>query len=89
MLREKPVDDVWFSRRQRQVLSLVDEGRSTKEIADRLGISDLTAQWHISFLMRRLGVRGRCQLLVWVRRHPEAIEHGRVFTRPFDFPEAA
>ena len=42
--------------RQREVLQLVAEGHSTKEIADRLGLSVKTVETHRALLMRRLGV---------------------------------
>lgn len=40
--------------RQRQVLQLIAEGHSTKEIAEKLGISVKTAKTHRTELMRRL-----------------------------------
>ena len=43
--------------RQREILQLVAEGKSTKEIADLLGISIKTAEAHRSQLLDRLGIR--------------------------------
>ena len=45
-----------LSRRQREVLSLVAEGLSTKEIARRLGISGKTVETHRTQLMTRLDI---------------------------------
>lgn len=42
--------------RQREVLQLVAEGNSTKEIAEQLGLSVKTVETHRAQLMRRLGV---------------------------------
>lgn len=42
--------------RQREVLQLVAEGYSSKEIADELGLSVKTVETHRAQLMRRLGV---------------------------------
>ena len=42
--------------RQRQVLQLVAEGHSSKQIADELGLSVKTVESHRAQLMRRLGV---------------------------------
>lgn len=42
--------------RQREVLQLVAEGNSTKEIAQRLGLSPKTVETHRGQLMERLGV---------------------------------
>jgi DNA-binding NarL/FixJ family response regulator len=46
-----------ISPRQREVLKLVAEGKSTKEIADLLKVSVKTVETHRSDLMDRLGVR--------------------------------
>ena len=48
-----------LSERQRAVLEQLANGRSAKEIAARLGISERSVRTHISGLYRRLGVRGR------------------------------
>lgn len=45
-----------LTNRQRQVLQLIAEGLSTKEIAAELGISLKTAQTHRAKLMHKLGV---------------------------------
>jgi DNA-binding NarL/FixJ family response regulator len=42
--------------RQREVLQLVAEGKTSKEIADRLGLSVKTVESHRAQLMKRLGV---------------------------------
>jgi DNA-binding NarL/FixJ family response regulator len=43
--------------RQREILQLVAEGRSTKEIASTLGLSVKTVETHRSRIMDRLGIR--------------------------------
>jgi len=45
-----------LTHRQRQVLQLIAEGLSTKEIATELGISLKTAQTHRAKLMHKVGV---------------------------------
>ena len=47
-----------LTRRQREVLQLVAEGHSTKEIAHRLELSAKTVDTHRAQLMERLGVHG-------------------------------
>jgi DNA-binding NarL/FixJ family response regulator len=42
--------------RQREVLQLVAEGKTSKDIADRLGLSVKTVESHRAQLMKRLGV---------------------------------
>lgn len=43
--------------RQREVLQLVAEGNTTKEIADKLDLSPKTVETHRSDIMSRLGIR--------------------------------
>jgi DNA-binding NarL/FixJ family response regulator len=45
--------------RQWEVLNLLAEGRSTAEMANRLGISEVTARRHISALLPKLGLTDR------------------------------
>ena len=48
--------------REREVLRLVAEGLSTKEIASRLSISARTVETHRAHLMRKLGLRSVARL---------------------------
>lgn len=65
--RAQPVDNrlrvggECLTPRQRQVLGLMGEGLSNKEIAKFLGISDSTTKIHVAALMRALGVRNRTE----------------------------
>jgi DNA-binding CsgD family transcriptional regulator len=56
-----------LTRRQAQVLSLVEEGLSNTEIAARLCISAKTAEHHVSAIMARLGVASRREAAVAAR----------------------
>jgi DNA-binding CsgD family transcriptional regulator len=57
-----------LTRRQVQVLSLVDEGLSNPEIADRLCISAKTAEHHVSALMARLDAATRREAAAEARK---------------------
>lgn len=50
-----PLDQI--TPRQRQILQLVAEGHSTRNIADRLSISIKTVETHRAQIMDRLGIR--------------------------------
>lgn len=50
--------------REREVVSLVAEGLSNEEIAQRLFVSVATAKTHVSRAMGKLGARDRAQLVV-------------------------
>ncbi len=49
--------------REKQVLKLVAEGKSNKEVADELGISVKTAMSHREHVMEKLGVHNRTELV--------------------------
>jgi DNA-binding NarL/FixJ family response regulator len=51
-----------LSPREREVLQLVAEGRTTKEIAGQLGVSVKTVETHRKQLMDKLGVRSVAEL---------------------------
>ena len=51
-----------LSSRQREVMLLVAEGLSNKEIARRLEISDGTVKVHLHYIYGKLGIRNRTML---------------------------
>jgi len=55
--------------RERQVLKLVAEGRSNKEVADVLGVSVKTAMSHRAHLMEKVGAHGRTDLVRFAVKH--------------------
>ena len=58
-----------LSDREWQVLRLIGEGFSDKEIADALKMSVRTAENHASKVYTKLGVRGRARLIRYALRH--------------------
>ena len=50
--------------REQEVFELLVLNKSTKEIANDLGISEKTVRNHISNAMQKLGVKGRAQAVV-------------------------
>ncbi len=57
-----------LTQREIQVLRLVDEGLTNKEIASRLHISAATARNHVHNILDRLGVRTRSRAAAVARR---------------------
>jgi DNA-binding CsgD family transcriptional regulator len=58
---EAPTAVAGLTRRELDVLVLVAEGRSNREIAEHLFISEKTASVHVSHILAKLGVRTRVQ----------------------------
>jgi len=72
-----PVDPVdRLTQRQREILQLVAEGLTTKEIATRLDLSVKTVESHRSNIMERLDIHNLAGLVRF------AIHHGLVVTDP-------
>lgn len=59
-----------LTRRQEEVLQLVAEGHSAKDIGDSLNISSKTVEFHKSLIMKRLNLHSVAELTRY------AIEHG-------------
>lgn len=56
------------SPREQEVLELLAEGLSNKEIGASLGISEHTARFHVNALLARLGARSRTEAVVLALR---------------------
>lgn len=61
--------DSKLSKRQAQLIVMLDRGLSNREIADELGISEHTVKVHLWRLFRRLGVKSRTQTVHYARTH--------------------
>lgn len=58
-----------LTARQREVLQLVAEGRSAKQIAAELNISPKTVELHKAAIMDRVGLRTTAELTRWALEH--------------------
>lgn len=59
-----PPGEVQLTDREREVLDLLCEGRSNREIAGALFLSEPTVKYYLSGLMQKLEARDRVQLVV-------------------------
>jgi DNA-binding NarL/FixJ family response regulator len=66
---EQPAGEtgVVLTPRQAAVLEKLIEGKSNKQIARELAISDMTVKVHVTAILRSLGVETRAQAIVAVR----------------------
>lgn len=62
----KPPD---LSERELEVLRLIAQGATNREIAEHLVISEGTVKNHISHILGRLGLRDRTQAAIYAREH--------------------
>jgi len=58
-----------LTSREREIVQLVAEGKSTKEVALTLGISVKTAETHRSNLMRKQGLHCLSELVLYALRN--------------------
>ena len=65
-----------LTRREREVLSLICVGKSSRDIADQLGISPKTVEYHRSNLLQKSGARTSAHLVQLVTR----LEHDLGFS---------
>ena len=68
-----------LSRREREVVTMVAAGMTSKQIAQRLFIAERTAEGHVERIRNKLGVRSRTEVATW------AVEHG-LHPHPLDKP---
>jgi two-component system, NarL family, response regulator LiaR len=68
----KQINGPQLTDREQEVIQLVAEGKSNREIADILVISEKTVKAHISNILGKLGLDDRTQMAVY------AIKHGLV-----------
>ncbi len=64
-------EEVWaqLTPRQREVLQLLAEGKSHKEVASILNISVKTAEYHKYAILDRLGIKTNAELVQYAIRH--------------------
>lgn len=65
----KPHEGQLISQRQRQVLALIAVGKSNREIAQELGLTERTAKAHVAELLRKIGAPNRIALSVHPLTH--------------------
>ena len=57
-----------LTSREREVIVLVAEGRTNREIGRRLGVAERTARTHVSNILTKLGLASRTQAAMWAVR---------------------
>ena len=64
-----PSGSIKLSKRQKQMILMLDQGLSNREISEKLDITEHTVKVHLWRMYRRLGVNSRTQALHFARTH--------------------
>jgi predicted ATPase/DNA-binding CsgD family transcriptional regulator len=64
-----------LTRREQQVAELAAEGLTNKAIADKLVISQRTAQGHMEHILSKLGFTSRAQIAAWIVEQRQGQQH--------------
>ncbi len=66
-----------LSPRERDILTLIGDGLTNREIGKKLYLSEKTVKNHISRLLAKLGVQRRVQAAVLASQleHPDTVDH--------------
>ncbi|MFF2050497.1 alpha/beta fold hydrolase [Leifsonia sp. NPDC058194] len=60
-----------LTARQREVAALIGDGLTNRQIAERLGIEERSAEGHVERILQRLGFRSRAQIAAWHAAQPD------------------
>lgn len=64
-----------LTEREREVLGLIADGRSNREIARALVLSEKTVKTHVSNILMKLDLADRTQAALWAVRHELTDDH--------------
>ncbi|GAA4543001.1 response regulator transcription factor [Amycolatopsis samaneae] len=68
-LRHPPADDLdTLTDRERDVLELIGQGLSNREIAERLFLAEKTVKNYVTSVLAKLGMQRRTQAAAWIAR---------------------
>jgi len=54
-----------LTEREREVVALIAQGKTNREIADTLVVSYRTVETHVGTILSKLGFTSRAQIAVW------------------------
>lgn len=78
----EPAYVLHLTEREHDVLTLVVEGYSYKQVSQELFISQSTVSYHLSNIYPKAGVSSRHELTRWVREHPASVSVTTTPARP-------
>jgi len=66
--KEIPVESIQFTNREREVVNLIVQGLSNKEIAESLHIATYTVKSHVHNILEKMALSTRLQIAAFVRK---------------------
>ncbi len=66
--KEIPADSIQFTNREREVVDLIAQGLSNKEIAESLHIATYTVKSHVHNILEKMALSTRLQIAAFVRK---------------------
>jgi len=66
---------VELTRREREVLGLITQGRSDDAIADTLGLKRNTVRNHVARLYAKIDAHSRAEAIIWARDRGHHLGH--------------
>lgn len=63
------IGSIKLSRREKEILELISQGLSNKEIADKLKISQRTVERHRTHLLEKTGSKNSIRLVIYALKH--------------------
>jgi DNA-binding NarL/FixJ family response regulator len=70
--RDIPADSIQFTFREREIVNLIAEGRSNKEIAASLHIATYTVKSHVHNILEKMALSTRLQIAIFVHKDKSA-----------------
>jgi len=58
-----------LTAREAEILTLLRDGLSNREISETSGVAVTTIKWHMKNIFAKLGVSSRAEAIVWLARH--------------------
>jgi DNA-binding NarL/FixJ family response regulator len=77
-LRRKAAEAVKLSIREQQIVRLLLKGKTNKEIALAINISDKTVKHYMTILMQKLQVRNRLEVVIAAQKLEEATRRSQL-----------
>jgi two-component system NarL family response regulator len=65
--KEKLINAVRMSKREREIIAIIADGHSNKEIAQQLNIATHTVKSHVHNIMEKLALHSRLQIAIYSR----------------------